>query len=530
MKGTGLGMILLVAVAAVSGACGRAGDRPKLTASEEALFFGPLDPHADEPMEERVRRLVREIRGGSSRDAYLAGLQALANLGPEAIPHLGRFIPEGFTPGASGGADPYLVDNICEVLGRIGHPAAEPHLIRAVACPTEFVRIKALQVLAGLASPASVEVALPYLQSDNEALSLAALRVLLAAGTPEALRAVAEASERFPLPLRVEAIEGVAAAGFAPAIESVRRFAAEVGPFFRLSAGQALLDLGRTEEGMEILREGLASPREDVRFRALEILALRKEPEAFDPLRRALEEETELETRRVAAIGIRLSGRGPWELLLRIRQDPAWLIRLQGNRALAERDPEAALGLFVEDLESGDPERRKDAIRVFRYFHDPAGARALVSLYGRTADTFEARMILLTLAKMRDAAAIPLFLDVIRNDRRAIRRNGEAPEGADIDLSETAASYLPNFRELCFGPIVEAYRDCEDRTTRRVLADAVSGTRHPETLRCLGELYRLEPDPSLRLRILQMGRSLRDQAAFLLAPEVEPPGAGGSEE
>jgi len=514
--------VLLVAVAL---ACERAKTPPPLTPEEETLFFGPLEANPDMPIEAQVEDLLGRLGSGQGRDEYLKTIQALANLGPPAIPFLGAAIRKGVDVADPASSNPYLVDNLCEVLGRIGDASAEPFVLRALEHPVKFVRIKALQVLGKIGTAAAVPSIAPLLRADSDAdsdtdtVTHEALRALLAIGGNEACEAVLAVFDELPDPRRVEVVEGLGLGGCTRALPAIRRFLETAGPLQRPSAAEALLDLGATARGIALLEESLASESDGVRFRALEVLTARREPEALGILTRVFDSTTDPAVRRMAAAGIRINGHADRELLLRIRANaPEWTVRLEANRGLAVIDPEGALRLFLEDLGAKEISRRRDAIRALRFLPGSIGTRALVEIYPTLDDPLEARMVLYSLARIGAAEAVPLFLDVIRRDRRVVAGGGEGKEGG-VTLGELAASYAPNFRENLYAPIAEAYRRAADREARQQLIDILASVTRPRTLRVLGRLYRFETDLGLRFAMKQAARELRTEAPYLVREE-----------
>jgi len=498
------GLVLGLALALVG--CPReAREEIRLTEEERQLFHDPL-PSEIGSTEERARRLLQRLSDGVARDEFRGLLRELVDLGQEGIPVLGARLLEILeSPDARSGA--YVADNICEVFGQLGDPAAEPYLIRALEHPVEFVRVKAIQSLFRVATERSVSAVVPLLASDHRVIRDFAVRTLLSLGTPRAQEAIlARIRELDPI-VRADSIVRLAGLGNEGVRPLARELLADERPHLRLSGALAMLELG-SDEALGRIEAALDQERSDVRLRALEMIAMREEPEAGEILRRVYEEDPGPQFRRVAAIGLRESGTGSWEVFSRIREDPLAPLRTEANRGLVALDRDRAVDLFLRDLDSDDASRRRDAIRALRYAGGEKAVAGLVAAYDRLEDPQEAKFVLTSLHKLRDPAAVPLFLRVIEKDERVV--------DGDRTLAEVAVGYAPMFMEHVLPSVVEAHAKAEDREFRQRLVDVVSRVAHREALPALGRLYIAEPDPGLRLEIRQAARELRDNHAFLL--------------
>jgi len=508
-----------LAAALLTGACRSSTDDgpPPLEPSERALFFGPL-PGEGVPIDRRVDELLTDVLDGCSKEEYRLLMQELVNLGEPAVPVLGERLLSRMDEDSTSVRGAYAIDNIAEVLGRIESPRAEPYLLRALEHEVEFVRVKALQSLAPIATEAAVP-ALARLSGDEPAkVRETAVQGLLRIGSQEAQAVLLERMEDFRPGLRLDAMERLAELGN-PAIAPIAREIAATGsPSFRLSAAKCLLDLG-IADGFEPLERAVESGDPVERMRAVEILALRSEPRAVAAIERvARDPDTEPALLRVIAIGMRATGKGDRDILMALRAHEVSAVRSEAYRSLAERDPAFALDLFASDMAAEeDPLVRRDILRSIRHADDPRATELLMERFDAAPNAEEAKYVLTGLQKNLDPAAVPLFVRVLLEDDRRV-------DGGKRPLSEVASVYLPIFMEDAVTALERAYDPDDAIDRRRRVVEALGRVPHRAVLPGLGRIYEREADPALRLQILTRAREVRRDAAFLRDEPVEPPG------
>lgn len=474
-----------------------------MTDAERELFFGPIEGEGM-PVPARARQLIAELEDGVTKNEFRSVLRSLRKLGPEAIPILGGKLDSIIENPDASRQSAYIADNLCDVFGQMEEPAAEPYLVRALGHPTEFVRIKAIQGLAKLGTEACVPAVIPLLDAENVTLREYAKRILLRVGSAPAREALLAQVREFPSIQMTDTMEALAAMGE----EGVRPLAEELlqsdGPLIRLAAAKALYDLGDSR-GLEVLVQSLDHERPDVGFRAAEILALRSEPEAVAALEKLYERTDDPNYHRIIAIGLRETGKGSWDFLMKMREDSTAQTRIEINRALGAIDPSRTRELLRADIESDDPDDRRDAIRSLRHVPGEESIRMLMDTFDKVGPV-EAKYVLTSLQKNLDPVAVPLFIDAILDDDRLA--------GSDRSVAEVARDAAPVFGSVFLASAVPAYESAKSTDARRRIVRSVAKTLHREVLPTLGRLFEAETDPSLRLEIREAAKEARRNSAF----------------
>ncbi len=509
---------LCVVVASGTGCGGGPNRPPAATPEQREVFFGPL-PGEGTPVDERVDELLGDILDGCSKEEYRSLMQALTNLGEPAVPHLGAQLTARMDKDSSSVREAYSIDNIAEVLGRIESPLAEPYLVRALDHEVDFVRVKALQSLAPIATGGAVPALARLAADDSPKARETAIRALLRIGTADAQGAALKNLEGLRLGLQLDVLERLAELGNRSILARLEELSTLEDPLLALTIAQCFLDLGQEADGFGPLEEALDSGDPMVRTRALEILVVRREPRAIE-LYEAVgrDPSTDPALLRIIAIGMRTTGLGDQEILLRLRQRPESAVRTEAYRAIAERDPGFALDLFSSDLAStDDPIERRDLLRAVRHADARRTTEFLLERFESARDADEAKYVLTGLQKRLDPAAVPLFVRVLLQDGREV-------EAGRRTLSEIAATYLPIFMEDAVVALEAAYATAETDELRRRVLGALGSVPHREVLKSLGRIFERESDRALRLEILNRAREIRRQAAFLRERRSKPLG------
>ncbi len=508
--------VLLALLLATAVGCSRAPaipDIPPMTPEQEELFFGPVALERITPSE-RAQELLARLEGGLPHEEFRNVMRGLVNLGEDAVPVLGARLEEILEASDGSISNAYRADNICDVLGQIESPSAEPYLIAALGHKVDFVRSKAIQSLGVVATDACVTAVIPFLRSDKTIFRDHAVRILLEVRSEAAQAAILEVIRDLPSIQMTDSMEILAAEGNRGVEPLARELVKSEGPLIRIAAAKALLDLGDAG-AMAVLEEGLRHERPDVRLRVVEVLALRGDERAVGVLEQIYDEDPGFEARRIAVIGMRRSDAASWETLERIlREDESAMIRVEAARGLFALDPGRALALLVADLDSEDTERRKDAIRTLRFVRDPGSIEPILERFDRF-DVEESKYALTTLTKRRAEAAIPRILRVIAEDTR--------PVDERRTLADVAADYAPIFLDSILDPLVAAYRRTKDRDAKLRFIHVVERTLHRDSLRSAGKMFQSEPEPGLRLRLRQAAMRLRESEDFFREAPIDPP-------
>ncbi|MCB9728305.1 MAG: HEAT repeat domain-containing protein [Deltaproteobacteria bacterium] len=311
--------------------------------------------------------------------------------------------------------DPKLAFEAATVLARRGDPRGKAILVKAASSEDEARRLEAIRAMEAIGSEDLFPTLKPIVEDDQSSVELlrAAYAVYAHAGHPNLARHLEKRLLDTELSKRAAAVRVIG----------------------RIKGRAALADLH------PLLRDGAV----EVRREAAHALADIAMPESIGPVRDALYNEPDMET-RLALIGVLGKIRTP-EVVPVLQQaiyDPDPSVRLATMEALAavhhqaavpmlelllaDRDPEVRRGALLALLDLG-PKRQIDQFERALSWIEPQSLRALVAAHGAevlphlelaiASDRDELRAAALdALATLPPATRRPVYEKMVRSGRR----------------------------------------------------------------------------------------------------------------
>jgi HEAT repeat protein len=468
-------------------------DGPEPAASAAARALQKLGSAADE-------EVVRGLRDGDS-SRRLVLLHSLS----------GAFATANEVVGCLRDPDPRVRAAACELLARMGNPAAVPALFGVLEDPNPAVLHAAIGAIQSLGNPRTERLTQQALASSNRQVRRAGLRIAGYFGYSSCLEPIDEIMRGNDAQLRETAVEALALIEEPQAMELITRAARSEQPGMRAAAMRAMALRGNDPRGVSFLMRGLRDPEAWVRYYACRSLGRLGTSAAADAIAElvsddagqvrvaAIEALSHLGTpgalnavlaaadgddpdlRRAALLGL---GIARWleasPLLIRATRDPDSATRLVAISALADfQVPEAV-----------------DALSAAARDEDEAVRNAAVGFLAsrRTVDASRALIALLDHPQIREQAMGALSVP----SAGRVAAIQEALLKAGDELAQLLVSALARMKAPLAEEAIIAATAFTNVPARRAACSALGSLGSPEAVEALERLADRDPDDSVR--------------------------------
>ncbi|MCA8953916.1 MAG: HEAT repeat domain-containing protein [Planctomycetes bacterium] len=453
-----------------------------------------------------AEQLVANLEGSGRREAWQAATEFFWNGPEEVIEPLIRAMDRAF-------GDPSRTDmvrNCVEAMGRMGNPAFDEALRRALEHKDDRIRQAALGALASSGKPETVRNLFAVFEQMNARSRTAWLRAVRERLGSEAATIYAEILGRsYPASVRDEVVGEALRLAPAEAAKALGgRWGEAAGEFRAVLAG--VLHAAGDARGTAWIREQLRG--EDLALLPLAIKHTRGEPGVLRNDLLSLSTHPRAEVRlELARLLQRYEGDDIADVYEILSQpDEVWEVKSLALRELNRRGRSAMATALLEEVQSAEGTRLRRTLDMLGATADPRAVPIFQRRF-QQAPAGEGRPFLQSLAVLGGEAAARAMLELFEGEEKLVDRSG--PGGA-----LTTVNYLPLLLMNVRGTeaqIVAAFERLDKSDWRRraalmptILGMAADRNDPVVTAQCVAPikavLFDREQQPQLRVLALNL--------------------------